>query len=381
MLRSGKKIVPYICVAVCAAILISVASVPKLVLQSSARDSSKAPAPKPANRLVAFLGKGTPHSNSKLPATFTQLQKKYNLVAIPTYDGSYQLTHPKVLYFPKGWNGYQYWMSMTPYPHGHDIYENPSIVVSNDGKTWAVPAGLKNPVTGLPPDVKTGGHYSDSHIVMNGNTMELWYRYNPAMAQKGNYRRPNNNINIYYRKTSTDGIHWTAGEKLLQSTDGHLSLCVNHENGVYKTWFATYGGDLYSADSKNALNWMTPVRCTVPLPKGYQPYHQDMIHYGSKYYLLQTAQKKSNYTFQLFLLQSDDGIHFSGTQQIYPSKDMALWKNVSFYRSTLFVKDNKLNLYVSMIIPRLKWFVTQMTIPLPQSAPAAKPAAKTAVRI
>jgi len=28
------------------------------------------------------------------------------------------------------------------------------------------------------------------------------------------------------------------------------------------------------------------------------------------------------------------------------------------------VKDNKLNLYVSLIIPHLKWYMTQMTVPL-----------------
>ncbi len=379
MLRRRKILIPLVCIAVCAAIVIPAVCAPKVTVQGRAGNSSKAPSM--VNRLIHFAGNAIAPSKSKLPAAFIKLQNEYNLVAIPTYDGSYQLTHPKVLYFPKGWNGYRYWMSMTPYPYEHDWYENPSIVVSNDGKTWAVPAGLKNPVTGLPPDVKAGGHYSDPHIVMNGNTMELWYRYNPAMAPKTKYRRPNNSINIYYRKTSKDGIHWTAGQKLLESSDGHLSLCVNYESGLYKTWYATYGGDLYTTDSKNALDWSAPVHCTVPLPEGYEPYHQDMIHYGSEYYLLQTAEKTSNYTFQLFLLKSEDGIHFSGAQQLYPNKNMALWKNVSFYRSTLFVKDNKINLYVSMIIPHLKWFVTQMTIPLPKSVPSMKPTTKGTVKI
>lgn len=74
---------------------------------------------------------------------FNQFRGKYQLIAIPTYDGSYQLTHPKVLFFKNGWNGYHYWMSMTPYPREADIYENPSIVVSNDGISWSTPKGLK----------------------------------------------------------------------------------------------------------------------------------------------------------------------------------------------------------------------------------------------
>ena len=57
-------------------------------------------------------GKEKDSGKKKIPDSFVKLQNKYQLVVIPTYDGSYQLTHPKVLYFPQGWNGYQYWMSM-----------------------------------------------------------------------------------------------------------------------------------------------------------------------------------------------------------------------------------------------------------------------------
>ncbi len=35
---------------------------------------------------------------------------------------------------------------MTPYPNGNDTYENPSILAGNDGTSWAVPAGLINPI-------------------------------------------------------------------------------------------------------------------------------------------------------------------------------------------------------------------------------------------
>jgi len=51
----------------------------------------------------------------------------------PTYDGSGQVVNPDVVYFPSGWHGYKYWLAMTPYPNSNDDYENPSILVSNDG--------------------------------------------------------------------------------------------------------------------------------------------------------------------------------------------------------------------------------------------------------
>ena len=399
--RSPKILLAFVCLVFCVAVVSSAIFVPKVTPRKTNVTPSN------DKKVVAVPNAGTGdaalQSKSKIPAGLLDLQKKYNLTVIPTYDGSDQLTHPKVLYFPKGWNGYQYWMSMTPYPYEHDIYENPSIVVSNDGKNWGVPKGLKNPVSGIPSDVGTGGHYSDPQIVMRGNTMELWYRYNPAyvnsepkkiasnsplkqvannnllkkpaninpvkpQTNKKIWRRANNSANIYYRRMTTDGVHWTKAQKLLEGRDGYLSMCVNFEDGLYKTWYATYGGDLFFSESKNALDWSAPVHCVVPLPKGYESYHQDMIKYGSEYYLLQTAEVMSNYTFRLFLLRSEDGIHFTQIEQVFPSKDLAFWKNVSFYRSTLFVKDNKLNLYISLIIPHLKWYITQITLPLPNTS-------------
>lgn len=309
--------------------------------------------------------KSNPPKQSKYETLFKQLQGKYRLLFIPTYDGSNQLTHPKILYFQNGWNGYHYWMSMTPYPHEADIYENPSIVVSNDGIAWSTPKGLVNPVSGLPPDFKTGGHFSDSHIVMRGNTMELWYRYNPAFPNKEKKRRANNAQNIYYRRTSTDGISWSQPQKLLESKDGHLSLCVINENNKYKIWYATYGGELFYNQSSDPTKWGAPVRCTVPLPKGLKPYHQDIIKNGSKYYLLQTAIRAKDYTFQLFLFTSNDGIHFTNPQPIIPDGSKKLWNNISLYRSTFFVKDNKLQIYISVIIPHLNWYITKTTRPLP----------------
>ena len=67
---------------------------------------------------------------------------------------------------------------------------------------------------------------------------------------------------------------------------------------------------------------------------------------GSRYYLLLTAEMKSNYTFQLFLFTSLGGIYFNNMQRIYPNNDKTLWENVSFYRSTFFIKDYQLNLYI-----------------------------------
>lgn len=47
-------------------------------------------------------------------------------------------------------------MAITPYPNGDDAFENPSLLVSQDGLSWDLPCGLRNPL-----DIKPGTRYSD----------------------------------------------------------------------------------------------------------------------------------------------------------------------------------------------------------------------------
>ena len=61
-------------------------------------------------------------------------------LTLSTYDGSGQVVHPSVLDFGQGlvkpgstsWNGYRYWMAITPFPNGNSDHENPCLYASND---------------------------------------------------------------------------------------------------------------------------------------------------------------------------------------------------------------------------------------------------------
>ena len=85
------------------------------------------------------------------------------------------VTHPDVIYFPGGKDGYEYWMVYTPYPS--EPQENPSIVRSHDGITWT-DAGITNPV--IPAGTQVHGMmrktlililFYDVLVTING----LWY--------------------------------------------------------------------------------------------------------------------------------------------------------------------------------------------------------------
>ena len=199
---------------------------------------------------------------------------------IPVYNsGSNQATHPSVLFFEDKWNGYHYWMAMTPYEKENESLENPSILVSNDGVIWEVPQGLVNPIDKT--DNVSNYHLSDPHLVFVNNKIECWYR----KRTRGIF--PTNEIIL--RKTSSDGIVWTEAEVLhttnVERADLVLSPVVIYEDSVYKIWVSNFkDGVLDYFETNTGKEWVK-IR-TIQKPKhknGYKVWHMDIKHTTNGY--------------------------------------------------------------------------------------------------
>lgn len=118
----------------------------------------------------------------------------------PTYDGSGQSVHPSVIDFAQNglgtWRGYRYWMAHTPYLSGNDDYENPAILVSQNGYHWRKPPGLtRDPVYPMP----VTGFSSDTHLVYDPDADEI------VMAHRTTLDSVNHTV---YVNRSADGITW-----------------------------------------------------------------------------------------------------------------------------------------------------------------------------
>src|SRR5699024_426485 len=158
---------------------------------------------------------------------------------IYTFDGTFQPYHPSVLYFGDvRWNGYKFWMVQTPFPIGvppyRDRWECPSILASDDGINWDTPHGATVPLVDLTQEqIDRKDYFSDPCLVMNGSTMEVWYRHtNGADIRFTNV----------YRMTSEDGFTWSEPEIVLDVADNNNGLLpmeymrsqqVFYENGTY----------------------------------------------------------------------------------------------------------------------------------------------------
>lgn len=297
------------------------------------------------------------------PMTFEQsIEYRANgkPLVIPTYDGSGQSVHPKVLYFENGWNGFRYWMAMTPYRDTNDYYENPSILCSNDGYNWREPSGISNPISG---GITGGAHYSDTHLVMVGDTMECWYRYNPSKADNVS---PNNDINYVYRQTSTDGVNWSEKELIFESQTGtipYVSPSVIYENGKYRIWHHDYNGRTYYQESSDLVSWTSRVTCTLNIPNASTTkyaWHSDIIHDNGIYEMVISVRDRSfsDEYYSLFYAVSTDGINFDkATEIIKPTLGSGRLDNESIYRSSILKVNGVYKIYYSADSTNRQWHI------------------------
>ena len=179
-----------------------------------------------------------------------------------------QNVHPKVLYLPEGFGGHAWWMAYTPYTWGNCEQENPCIAWSDDGISWTDIPG--NPID-LPP-ANANGYLSDTHLVLRDDVLECWYR----LADRGAKRE------VIYRKTSTDGIHWSSRE-LLHDTGVKpgqlycLSPAAIWDGTQYHIWYVVSTGDQPDAAGQYIQY------CTSANGTDWQPQHRISLDYRDEF--------------------------------------------------------------------------------------------------
>ena len=201
---------------------------------------------------IPGLEKDKNYANGKVP-----------LFIETNYNEGNQITHPDVHQFDEAWNGYKYWMVYTPYPLATTGFENPSIAVSNDGIKWVKPNGVTNPIIGPSESFTNVGdctfsYNSDGCIFYNSDTskLEVWVR-SVFKANSGGGEKVN-----LYRKTSSDGINWSALECVYAGTGGThpISQSVIYEDGKYKMWANICNYTVGYMESTDCSSW-TSLSC------------------------------------------------------------------------------------------------------------------------
>lgn len=290
-----------------------------------------------------------------------------------------QVTHPDVVVLNEEWNGHRYWAIYTPNVMNISIYENPSIVASDDGVHWVEPEGLSNPIEPQPPNTRY--HNCDADMLYNAEMDAMMAYWNWADDQAGG-------VGAEMRlRISYDGVHWgvpvtydentrvwtkPATEAERQVDDGPngfitaiastarydmLSPTIVYDDfrDVFIMW-ANNTGDVgynngqsnrvrmwYSADG---INWGDPVTVNNFLGQneaGQQlaPWHQDVQYIPELKEFICISQCFSGGNPDgsvLHLTKSKDGVNWQqvGNKPILSPGPDGSWDDFQIYRSSFY---------------------------------------------
>lgn len=237
------------------------------------------------------------------------------------------------LFFKDKWNGYRYWGIFAPYPGSNAAYENPCLVVSDDGWTWTVPAGVTNPIFPKPAT----GNNNDPSLVVSPDWTKLYLIWNSQNL-------PGNLTEIRISE-STDGINWSAYQTIFsanQSTTNDMATpcvwfngtnwkCIVHNHstagGIAVTQVATTSG----ADIYTGWGSFSTINMTHPAGLGWWHSHFQRIADGR---IIGVVQDGGISGGDLWFTESlDDGANFY-VRQIYSNL------LIKYYRSAACITQD-----------------------------------------
>jgi len=265
-----------------------------------------------------------------------------------TYDKSHQVVHPSAVAFAQPWHGQRFWLALTPYPNSDSHVENPSLYGSTTGDSWAVPAGLTNPVAQT-----VRGYLSDPELAYDPASDELRLYYREVIQVHHGRGKPKHKADVVYLTRSTDGVHWSPGTAITNDV-GHFVVSPTVARRADRDWmmWAVDAGNrgctskstrIILRRSVDGVIWSMPTSVAFVQP-GYLPWHLDVQYVpelGTFWALVAAYPAGTACTASsLFLATSTDGEHWT----TYPSPVLARGTIPQFstnvYRSTFAFEPN-----------------------------------------
>ena len=314
-----------------------------------------------ANLKAAIAGLQTPKP----------LQNANAPLDLPTFDAPGKIkgeTHPDMLYFENGWHGYKYFMAVTPNQNGNSQFENPYILVSNNGTDWDLMPDLTAPLTGVKEEPHPY-HNCDEDLVYNEATNQIYLYYNWVDDADSNAKAQVRLFIIGYDETKEE-FYSVSGETPICAieTDARydaLSTSIVVKEGKWEMWAVdTHDGGNFGWNTSNTrveyrtsddgINWSeeTSLEDTFTQP-GYDHWHIDVqwvpkAGENGEYWAIYPAWPKPDGNSQrtwLFFAKSTDGqVWTTYEEPILSPRGGQYWDRNFIYRST-FLYEPKTDLF------------------------------------
>lgn len=291
-----------------------------------------------------------------------------NYLEIPTFtaDGKNEgeVTHPDIIKFGSPWNGYLYWMAVTPNQTGNSQFENPCIVASNDGLNWVVPEGINNPLTGIEEE-PLPYHNCDVDLIYDDASDSLFVYYVRSKDDKpyGTSGFTPSEIKLIRVSKSMDGFNITAPETVVVSEMRYDVLSpsiVKKSNNEWYMWcvdtrdtgYCNQTNHVDYRTSTDGINWSEPQSLEGTfVQRGYQPWHIDVEYIAEKneYHAVFPAYQDggtSAYT-ELFFAKSTDGIIWTNYEKPLLTVKSGSWDRDFIYRASFIVENNIMKVWYS----------------------------------
>ena len=311
-----------------------------------------------ANLKAAIAGLQTPKP----------LQNANAPLDLPTFDAPGKIkgeTHPDMLYFENGWHGYKYFMGVTPNQNGNSQFENPYILVSNDGLNWELIPDLTAPLTGVKEEPHPY-HNCDEDLVYDETTNQIYLYYNWVDDADSNAKAEVRLFIIGYDETKGE-FYSVSGETPICAivTDARydaLSTSIVVKDGKWEMWAVdTHDGGNFGWNTSNTrveyrtsddgINWSEETSLEeIFTQPGYDHWHIDVqwvpeAGENGEYWAIYPAWPKpggnSTQTWLFFARSTDGQVWTTYEEPILSPRGGQYWDRNFIYRSTFLYEPEK----------------------------------------
>jgi hypothetical protein len=270
---------------------------------------------------------------------------------LPTYVGWGQAVHPDIL--PSDGTGRPFVLAFTPYPFQIDAFENPSLVISDDGLRFRTERKDVNPLVPAPPV----DHNDDPDIFMWAGEYCLYYletlrpeRQNLVLLRSADRLSWTRTVVLTYELQSPRPDPFIVSPAISSRGDTLFLHYVNTSTRPYRIEFLTSNDP--STWNKSAAR---PVRFDT---LSFEPWHIDVSQADGRAYMLLSTVSTSpggRKEYDLHVARSTDLEHWtSGAGPVFARKP---FHTRTIYRSSGFALDGDFFVYFSYESPSGAWWI------------------------